>query len=140
MTIVRLRNRLDEVAPGLVLGFVLFLVAALFAGCAHSDKTVLGFEKGLAAGSLLVDAAVDSAIESCEKENLPTPEQRAECVEDAAQLVELTEKATKLAVDGMRLYWAGRASDNAEMMVQGLALIKDAAVMLPPEHFKGLKK
>lgn len=134
------KTKFSEAAFGLVLGIVLFAVAAIFAGCAHkADQAALGFEKALVAGSAAVDEFVDMEIERCTALDLPTVAERTKCVEKADKVSDATEKAMELAVEGLRVYWSARAKNDTSAMVHGLELVKQAAALLPGDFFAGLK-
>lgn len=118
------------------------VVAALVLTCCVSttNQIALETERGLTAGSAALDVAVDAAIAVCRARDLPTPEARADCMEEIVQIDAAAGEVVVISVDALRAYWEAIAKDDRGGAAAALARLIAAADSLPPKYFAGVQR
>lgn len=87
------------------------------------------------------DDHVDHVIDDCRAKELPTPEQRAECVDEVKSLdADVVSPAVLAAGLALQAYWVGVAAKaKPAELARLLADFVAAVAALPPEYFGGLQ-
>jgi hypothetical protein len=93
-------------------------------------------EHALEVGSEAWDDRIDAKIAECRAQNLPTPVERAACVEPERTIdAEIVAPAMTAVVAALRAYWIAQAAgkvDPAEL-ARILQDLREATADLPPE-------
>jgi hypothetical protein len=114
---------------------LLALLLLLSFGCATTDQIALATERGLEAGSMALDAAVDQEIIRCQS---PDPAARARCIAPIERVSDGADAPLRAAVAALRAYWTAAAAGDKGAASRALLAAKTAIAGLPPEYFGGL--
>jgi len=117
------------------LGLILAPLLLCLSACSP-DRLFVRAENALEIGSDAWDARIDAKIAECRALDLPTPIERADCVEPERTIdAEIVAPAMVIVVSALRTYWFAQAAgqvDPAEL-ARILQDLRDATADLPPE-------
>lgn len=117
---------------------LIWLYFTLF-GCATSlNAKAIQVERGLEAGSLIMDGITDAAIAHCRALELPVA-QRPACTAQAELEIELVDEVLVDAVGVLRVYWAAVSANDEAGARRALLELRVLIDQLPPKHFGGLQ-
>lgn len=120
--------------------FLLAGALAVTPGCAAMNYGAVAVERGLEAGSMALDVAVDARITYCREKNLPSELSRAACVSGVMKADAAAEKAMTAAVVALRLYWTAAAANDRAGKREAVVALAKAVADMPPEYFEGVQK
>ena len=109
-------------------------------GCSTLDRTAVRVERLVLVGSEEWDQIVDDAIADCRALDLPTPEERQDCIAPVMDTdTDVVAPGVTAVVALLRAYWiaSGSGAGYTER-VAILGQIAAAASTLPPEAFEPL--
>ena len=131
----RLRS-LARIVAGLV-------ISAWLVACSASNRFAVRVEKALAADSQDWDARVSAKILECRAKNLPTPQERADCVEpERTTDAMVVGPVTVATVAILRAYWLASANGDIDPadFARLLDDLRNAVADLPPDTFTRLRE
>lgn len=104
------------------------------------NSNMVRAEHVLGASQKLWSEHVDEEVEKCRAKNLPTPEEREQCIKPVADAQDEVESKVDDAVEALQEYWEAEATENKRARTLAITKFVTAVAGLPKEYFGGATK